>query len=124
KPKTILITRSLQPTSKIRIWAAEHQLKLIEKSFIQTLAVTGLSIPETDWIFFSSPQGVKLYFENYPLVAKKIAALSDGTADAVLRENLSSSFIGNNSKSTREIAQDFFNKIEKSASVLFPLSDI
>ena len=78
--KIILVTRFLRSGSAIRQWADQNQYQLIEKPFIKTVAVTGLIIPPTDWIFFSSPQGVQLYLDNYPVKAKKIAALSEGTA--------------------------------------------
>jgi hydroxymethylbilane synthase len=122
--KSILITRELRPGSLIRQWANETKIQLTEMSFIETVSVTGLSIPETDWIFFSSPQSANLYFETYPLKAKKIAALSEGTADALLQLGHPTSFTGDSSKATKQIGTDFFNQVKSSELVLFPLSDI
>jgi uroporphyrinogen-III synthase len=124
KGKSILVTRSLRDDSLIRKWTAEKNIELIEKSFIETVAVTGLTIPKTDWIFFSSPQGVKLYFAHYKLVNQKVAALSNGTAAELYGHNVKADFIGADSKTTREIGNDFFNQIDSTETVLFPLSDI
>jgi uroporphyrinogen-III synthase len=122
--KSILITRELRAESLIRAWAAEKKFNLVETSFIETVAVTGLTIPETDWIFFSSPQSVHLYFEHYALRAKKIAALSEGTADALLEVNQTADFIGNPLHVTKQIGLDFFSEVQSNEVVLFPLSDI
>lgn len=122
--RSILVTRLLKDDSLIRKWAAEKQIDLIEKSFIETVAVTGLAIPKTDWIFFSSPQSVKLYFAHYKLAAKKVAALSLGTYAELSSYALSVDYVGSDSKSTKEIGSDFFKQIDSSETVLFPLSDI
>ena len=122
--KAVLITRELREGSLIRQWAGENNLSLVEKSFIQTIAVTGLTIPETDWIFFSSPQSVELYFEQYDLRAKKVAALSEGTAHGVSEYDRPLNFIGDPAKTTKEIGADFFKQLHPDESVLFPLSDI
>ncbi|MBI3134902.1 MAG: uroporphyrinogen-III synthase [Bacteroidetes bacterium] len=122
--KTILITRQLRDDSLIRKWTLENSVQLIEKSFIQTAAVNGLSIPETDWVFFSSPQGVRLYFEHYPLKAKKLGALSEGTAQALSEYGHTADFTGNSAASTKETGLAFFKQIRADQTVLFPLSDI
>lgn len=122
--KTILVTRELRSDALIRQWALERNFHLIAQAFIETVAVTGLEIPETDWIFFSSPQSVELYFAHYPLKAKKIAALSEGTAHALLQLRQTPSFVGNPNKVTKQIGQDFFAQLAADEAVLFPLSDI
>ncbi|MBL7897626.1 MAG: uroporphyrinogen-III synthase [Crocinitomicaceae bacterium] len=122
--KIILVTRFLRSGSEIRQWAEQNQYQLIEKPFIKTVAVTGLTIPAADWIFFSSPQGVQLYLENYPVKAKKIAALSEGTAIELETAGLKPQFTGSGSMNTREIGQQFFKICGKNETVLFPLSDI
>jgi uroporphyrinogen-III synthase len=124
KGKSILVTRSLKADSLIRKWAAEKNIELIEKSFIETVAVTGLTIPKSDWIFFSSPQSVNLYFAHYKLAAKKVAALSNGTAAELSNNNVKADFIGSDSKTTKEIGNDFFKQTKSAETVLFPLSDI
>ncbi|MBK6526132.1 MAG: uroporphyrinogen-III synthase [Crocinitomicaceae bacterium] len=124
KGKSILVTRSLKADSLIRKWTGEKKIDLIEKSFIETVAITGLTIPETDWIFFSSPQSVNLYFAHYKLAANKVAALSNGTAAELSIRGIEVDFIGSDSKPTKEIGHDFFNQIKSTETVLFPLSDI
>jgi hydroxymethylbilane synthase len=124
RSNVILVTRFLKSGSAIRQWADQNGYQLIEKPFIKTAAVTGLTIPKTDWIFFSSPQGVQLYLDHYSIQAKKIAALSEGTALELETAGLKPQFTGSGSMSTREIGQQFFKICGKSESVLFPLSDI
>lgn len=114
----------MNSNSVIRKWATENGYQLVEKSFIQTVPVSGLSIPETDWIFFSSPQGAKLYFELYPLKASKIAALSDGTAQELVVLKQKVSFVGKSNNTTKETGIEFFNNVDSNETVLFPLSDI
>lgn len=122
--ESIVVTRTLDANSAIRRWTAENGYQLIEKSFIQTVPVAGLSIPKTDWIFFSSPQGAKLYFELYPIKAAKIAALSDGTAEALIGMKQSVIFSGKGNSTTKETGIEFFKNVASGETVLFPLSDI
>jgi uroporphyrinogen-III synthase len=123
-PKTILITRSLKPDSPLRKYAVSKQFHLLEKSFIKTHSISDLKIPETTWIFFSSPRGAELYFESYPLRATYIASLSNGTAKAVEKAGFQSQFVGDSRKTTPQIGYDFFNRIQATDSVLFPISSI
>lgn len=120
----ILITRTLDEHSAISTWCSQNHFTLIQQAFIETKAISGLSIPSTDWVFFSSPQGVKLYFEQYSLLAKHIAALSNGTAKTLSELSLIPEFIGPSNKSPEEIGRNFFAQLDSNQSVLFPLSSI
>lgn len=122
--KKILITKTLNETNELKVWSKKNGLRLHEVPFIKVTPVKGLNIPETDWIFFSSPQSVSIYFENYLLKAKKIAALSSGTAKALSERNFSVVFVGDSSKRTMEIGRDFFSLVPKNETVFFPLSAI
>jgi uroporphyrinogen-III synthase len=122
--KNILITRKLRPDSLFFEWAAKSGYRIADIPFIKFEPVTGLEIPETDWIFFSSPTGAKLYLETYPLKAKRVAALSTGTS-SVLRENgIFPDFTGTAKKEPSETGTAFFSLLEKQQTVLFPLSSI
>lgn len=125
--KTILFTRKLKKDSLVRFWAQQENFHLIEQPFIQLKLVdhaNEIFVPETDWIFFSSPNGATIYIENYSLKAKKIAALGAGTADAIEAKGLSVSFCGDHSKSPAEIGKNFFAQVNPGESVYFPVSQL
>jgi len=122
--KTILVTRELPSDSAYFPWAQQVDFGIIHRPFINFNPIVNLTIPETDWIFFSSPKGVKLYLENYQLKAKKIAALSTGTADQLEKRAIAQHFVGDNHKAPIDIAKDFILQVELDKTILFPLSDI
>lgn len=119
-----MITRHLAPRSALLNWAAQHQVELIHESFIRFEVIRGLDIPVTDWIFFSSPAGARLYLENYPIRASHVAALSSGTAEELVRLKCVPGFVGDAAADPAAIGQSFFSKIGPAESVLFPLSEI
>jgi len=122
--RTLLITRDLPSKSAYFSWAQKNRFGVIHLPFIKLNPISNLVIPDTDWIFFSSPNGVRIYLENYSLKAKKIAALSTGTADQLDRLGISQDFIGDNRKSPAEIGKEFLSQVEPGKTILFPLSDI
>lgn len=122
--KRILITRNLSPDSVFFSWAEQHQIDILHQPFIKFEAVTGLQIPDTEWIFFSSPAGAKLYFENYEVRANHVAALSSGTAKEIKKHGLVPDFTGSADKDPVEIGEAFFSLLDRRETVLFPLSNI
>jgi uroporphyrinogen-III synthase len=78
-------------------------------------------IPKTDWIFFSSAQGVKYFFSQNPNITdQKIACVGQKTAAAILPFT-DVDFVGD-SIDTLETAQKFAQLIQ-GQSVLFPISE-
>ena len=122
--KTVLITRALAQNSTLRSWAINGKYKLIEQPFIRFEKIPNLEIPVSDWIFFSSPNGVRIYLENYKIQAKKIGALSNGTVKILKENNINVDFVGQANQSTIDIGLNFANQLNKREIVLFPLSDI
>jgi uroporphyrinogen-III synthase len=56
----------------------------IYRSCINLKVNSVLPPPATDWLFFSSPSGVRLYLENFEMpVDTKVAVLGEGTAAAL-----------------------------------------
>jgi uroporphyrinogen-III synthase len=80
--------------------------------------------PLTDWIFFSSPSGVALFAKSYTLPENvKLAALGNGTAQAV-KENLSLSPAYTSASSIPEEAMaDFASQVLPNETVLIPRSE-
>lgn len=122
--KRILVSRNLAFESKLRDWANAHQFQLIELPFIRIDPILNVEIPATEWVFFSSPNGLDVYFENYPLIAKKIGVYGVGTLLRLEEIGMSADFVGDTSKTPNEIGAQFFESIAEPTTVLFPLSQL
>ena len=120
----ILVSRNLPSESKLRTWCRSLGIELIEAPFIRIDPVLDIEIPDTDWIFFSSPNGLDVYFNNYPLLAKKIGVYGKGTEMRLSARGIEANFTGDTSKKPSEIGHEFFTAIGPNASVLFPQSQL
>ncbi len=92
------------------------------QSLIEIEPVLDLEIPETEWIFFSSPKGAISYLNHHPLKAKSIAVFGEGTLKALKKFNVTANFIGNSEHDSITIGQKFNSVIGNNESVLFPIS--
>jgi len=124
RQKTILVSRNLKMGSALRNWCDQHEHALIEVPFIRIDPVKDVDIPATDWVFFSSPNGLDIYFENYPLLAKKIGVYGKGTAARLNLLNIQADFVGDTKKDPVEIGNEFFSQLHPNESVLFPQSQL
>ena len=124
KNKKILVSRNLKSGSALRDWATKNEHALIEVPFIRIDPITNQDIPVSDWIFFSSPNGVDVYFDHYPILAKKIAVFGGGTLQRLKLRGMEADFIGDNSKLPQEIGRDFFDTVHPNEVVFFPLSKL
>lgn len=120
--KTILITSKLANDSTAAAQLAEMGFDLIMQPLIETESVTfEKTIPVTNWIFFSSKNGVTHFFGQKPKIGKqKFAAIGRGTAQ-VLSEFAKSDFVGDSSD-TEKIAQQF-KSVARTSKVLFPQAE-
>ena len=114
--KNIFISRSLKPTSPIRIAADKHQItaqSLIEFSALE------FEEPKADWIFFYSRNGVKFFFKNgnYELYPYLWACMSKGTADELSHYVTDISFVGDGNP--EEVAHSFKASVENSHVTCF-----
>lgn len=81
------------------------------------------STPTTDWIFFSSKNAVKYFFElGYTINNRKLACIGKGTAKALRAFTDNIDFIGKNVDINLTSKQ--FIKIIKNKTCLFPISNI
>lgn len=124
RQKIILVSRNLKASSALRAWCDQQEHALIEVPFIRIDPIKDVDIPTTDWIFFSSPNGLDIYFENYPLIAKKIGVYGKGTASRLELMDIEADFVGNTSKDPTEIGKEFFAQVHENESVLFPQSQL
>jgi uroporphyrinogen-III synthase len=60
-------------------------VEIIAESLIETSAIPfDKNIPQTDWIFFSSSNAVRHFFEQQPVIShQKIGAIGEATAKAI-----------------------------------------
>lgn len=123
-PKKILVSRNLSTSSILREWATNEGHALIETPFIRIEPILDQDIIPSDWIFFSSPNGVDVYFDHYPILAKKIAVYGGGTFNRLQQRGIEADFVGDNRKTPEKIGKDFFGSIHPNEVVLFPVSQI
>lgn len=122
KIKDVLITSASDSFEPLEEWCATRSISLIRASQIETAPILNITIPTTDWIFFSSPRGANLYLKHYSIRARKIGAYSEGTAAELNKKGFECDFIGANHSA--EIARAFAQQIGSEEKVLFPLSEI
>jgi hydroxymethylbilane synthase len=120
KPTSVFITSDLTENDYlVRALRAHHNIVNYE-SFIEFKQVDFDCPQDADWLFFSSKNGVKYFFNATFKIQDtkiKIAAINQGTAQAIYEIGYNVDFIGNGSD-LQKIAQDF-DKVA-SGKILFP----
>lgn len=118
----ILISNQSKAFTKLQEWCDDLSFELMRTSFINTSPISGLEIPITEWIFFSSPKCAETYLDTYSLHAKKIAVYGKGTAETVLERGHKIEFVGPSTSETVEIARALEEVVH--GSIFFPISQI
>lgn len=118
--KTLLITNSRKKHDRLNDWCQKNSFTLISQSFIQIQSIPDLTIPDTEWIFFSSPNSVNSFFENYALSAQKIAVYGKGTEEILNSFGYQADFIGPNTTDAKKIAEELEQIVN--GRILFPIS--
>ncbi len=124
KIKQLLITSEVERFPQLVDWCQKQSISLVCQPLIEIAPVVSLEIPQTDWIFFSSPKGAKAYLENYPINASKIGVLGVGTEKIVKLFCPKVHFCGDLNHSIPEIGEDFKNQLLPDETVFFPISDL
>lgn len=122
--KKILITGEQARFNQLNDWCLTHGFQPTFQPFIRINPVLGLTIPKTDWIFFSSPKGALAYLNHYPICAKKIAALGEGTARALTSFNLTAQFLGEAEDQPATVGEKFESAVTNNETVFFPISQL
>ena len=120
--KTIFITRDLAADSLFSKTLGGKGYQVFGRSMLRFTSISFEEIPECDWIFFYSKNGVRFFFEQQ--IAKKIplphkvyfAAMGNGTAEKIKFYGHSARFIG--SGRPEEVASQFL-KYANNKLVLF-----
>ncbi len=119
---TVFITREEEECQELSAALRKEGIELLTSSMIKIEDVAfPQPIPKTNWIFFSSRNGVRHFFSQKPEIhSQRFAAVGQGTADE-LSAYETPAFIGKHID-TRITAEDFKAEV-KGDSVLFPQSE-
>lgn len=124
--KTVFITRRLSEKSIFKQHLESAGMKIFGESLIQFSAVPFDELPEGEWIFFFSKNGVKFFFQGVEQSDLEIpenikwAAIGPETAAALSFELKTPDFIGNGNA---EETADSFLKMAKGQTVIFPQAE-
>lgn len=117
----VLITRDIEPDNYLITKLASQGIQLDGVSFVIFEAVHFQEIPQTDWLFFYSKNGVKYFFtqpnDNELLKNVKLAVIGKATADTLLQMGRTPDFVG---EGQPDQVAEVFLQLAKGQSVLFP----
>lgn len=120
KSTSVFITSDLTENDYLVRALKAHHYTVNYESFIEFKQVDFDYPQDADWLFFSSKNGVKYFFNSGKINANaniKIAAINQGTAQAIYEIGYKVDFIGKGSD-LKNIAMDFDNVA--SGKILFP----
>ncbi len=115
---TVFLSRDVPKSHFIHRYCQQHQVELIARSLIK-VEFLPVEFPATHWVFFTSGNSVKSYFNNNGTTDAKFAVMGQGTA-SVAKAHCELDFIG--SGSPREVAVHFKTLLGQE-TVCFPISD-
>lgn len=119
KPCSVFISREVNQDAYLRNVLEANAYQLEARSLIETVPVSFASFPDTEWVFFSSKQAVKYFFNQHPILSKqKFACVGKSTSEMLRKYNKRAEFIGA-STDTKMIGKQFAAKVGN-AKVLFP----
>lgn len=119
KPGRVFITRDERKDDYLKAVLNGNGFKFSGRAMIQTNQISFSSMPDCEWVFFSSKQAVKFFFEQNPsMTNQKIGAVGKITSDAIRRYGKRADFIGS-STDTKMTGKQFASKVGD-GKVLFP----
>lgn len=115
----IFISRAQHSQSPFTIILEKAGHKVIGKSLIVFEPIPVRDVPQSDWIFFSSRNGVRFFFQNKPEIpsSTSLACLGAGTADSLKEQGYPCKFVGTGAPESTALA---FGQIAAGKKVLFP----
>ncbi|MEX1188704.1 MAG: hydroxymethylbilane synthase [Bacteroidia bacterium] len=121
--RRVYISREAEDASLFIAQTSSYGFETLSGSPLITETVEVNHMPFTEWVFFSSRNCVKHFFEQELKIPEvcSVAALGSGTADELLKHGIKASFIGNDGKVEETAAKFLAQVIGK--SVLFPIGD-
>ncbi|HET6245650.1 MAG: hydroxymethylbilane synthase [Bacteroidetes bacterium] len=120
KPCQVFITRDLDEDNYLLKSLTSNRYQVTGISLIDVKPIRFSSIPDTDWIFFSSSHAVKEFFNQNPLVKPgiKYAVIGKGTETTLNTKGIKADFVGLSSDTS--LVGKEFAKIANEKTVLFP----
>jgi uroporphyrinogen-III synthase len=119
-PQSVFISRQVTTGDIFYDWLSASGFSVSGQSLIDINYLDFEYIGDADWLFFTSKNGVKAFFEKVTFEngkSPKIAAINKGTAMDIVQADYDVSFIGTSSDTTETIRH--FATIA-SGTVLFP----
>jgi len=123
KPQKIFITRDLDDSNYFYDTLVSNGFEVTGKSLIAINPVKPNSLPDKiDWVFFSSKNGIKHFFDQFPDLKEsgKYGVIGTGTEAALRSYGKMPDYVGSHSDTTK-IGQEFSQKVGGN-NVLFPCS--
>ncbi len=124
KTKILLVTKEESAFPKLKEWCLERGLQFITQPFITIEPVESLTIPVTDWIFFSSPKGARAYLKHYTILAQKVGVYGTATRKEVEMQGKTIQFCGSPAYTPVQIGHSFNEMLNSNDTVLFPISQL
>ena len=120
-PKKVFISRNLKENSFFLRSMRELGHDLFHQSLLKISGISFNEVPEADWVFFSSQNGVRYFKEGCPLLPEnvKTAVIGAGTQEAFRKYyGILPDFTGEGGNMTA-IGEVFLKTVKRNESVLF-----
>ena len=118
---SLFISRNISECQPLYELLTAHNYAVDARSLITTRPVAfDPQLPPCDWIFFSSSNAVRHFFNQHPILQQqRFGALGEGTAEA-LREYVQPSFVGD----AMDIADSAYRmaSLVENDTILFPVA--
>ena len=119
KPASVFITKDLKEKDYFLRSLTANGFTVAGKALIEIKKIPLKDFPKIDWIFFSSKNAVKYFFEQSPNISEvKYAVVGKATADALRKFGKRAEFIGYSTDT--KLTGKQFASIVGSKIVLFP----
>lgn len=119
--KRVFITRTLAPDSFFRRALTHYGYTVYAQTLLDFGAVPfDPQLPDTDWVFFSSKNGVGFFFDQQPILPPNVrfGAIGEATAHAIRQFGYEVAFVGMGSDTTMVAFE--FAAVARGKKVLFP----
>ncbi len=121
--RSVFISRSLQESDYFTRILHHAGYEIESRSLTRYEKVPFQTVPPSDWIFFSSKNCVRFFFEQQPVLPEhiRIGSIGGATAEALKQRGIASDFTGY-SNDTAAIGKEFARMLNGYEQVLFPQS--
>ncbi len=122
-PPSVFISRKLSPLSYLRKTLEQGGVPFHDQSLVSFSPVRVKEIPPADWLFFTSKNGVRYFFEQLPQAwdMPKIGAIGKGTATTLRRYGHDPDFTGEGNDMPQIAAS--LESLVRGKTILFPRAE-